>query len=105
MSPLSRLLAASAGAHLGDQLAAAALPLVAVLVLGMEPGAVGFLVGLQGLAWLLFSLPAGVFVDRVPRPLLIAVSQAVAALAFVAAAVAAIAGPSATLAMACFIGA
>src|SRR5829696_2251924 len=105
MSPLSRLLAASAGAHLGDQLAAAALPLTAVLVLGAGPGTVGFLVGMQGLAWLLFSLPAGVFVDRVPKAMLIAAAQAVAAIAFVCAAIAAITGPTAALGLACFIGA
>jgi len=60
---------------------------------------------LQGLAWLLFSLPAGVFVDRVPKALLIAAAQAVAAIAFVCAAIAAITGPTAALGLACFIGA
>jgi MFS family permease len=105
MSPFSRLLAASAGTHLGDQLAAAALPLAAVLVLGAGPGMVGFLVGLQGLAWLLFSLPAGVFVDRAPKGALIAFSQAAAAAAFLAATAAALTGSGAALAIACFIGA
>ena len=86
MSSFSRLLAAGGAAHFADQLATAALPLTAVIVLGAGPGTVGTLVALQGLAWLLASLPAGVLVDRVPKGLLIALSQAVAGLAFAAAA-------------------
>jgi predicted MFS family arabinose efflux permease len=105
MSSFSRLLAAGGAAHFADQLATAALPLTAVIVLGAGPGAVGTLVALQGLAWLLASLPAGVLVDRVPKGLLIALSQAVAGLAFAAATVAATAGSGTALAAACFIGA
>ena len=67
MSSFSRLLAAGGAAHFADQLATAALPLTAVIVLGAGPGTVGTLVALQGLAWLLASLPAGVLVDRVPK--------------------------------------
>ena len=92
MSSFSRLLAAGGAAHFADQLATAALPLTAVIVLGAGPGTVGTLVALQGLAWLLASLPAGVLVDRVPKGLLIALSQAGAGLAFAAATVAATAG-------------
>ena len=105
MSPFSRLLASSAGAHLGDQLAVAALPLTAVLVLGAGPGTVGVLVGVQGLAWLLVSLPAGVLADRLSKPALIAAAQGVAAAAFLGAGAAAVAGPSFALAAACFAGA
>jgi predicted MFS family arabinose efflux permease len=105
MSSFSRLLAAGGAAHFADQLATAALPLTAVIVLGAGPGAVGTLVALQGLAWLLASLPAGVLVDRVPKGLLIALSQAVAGLAFAAATVAVTAGSGTALAAACFIGA
>ncbi len=105
MSSFSRLLAAGGAAHFADQLATAALPLTAVIVLGAGPGTVGTLVALQGLAWLLASLPAGVLVDRVPKGLLIALSQAVAGLAFAAATVAATAGSGTALAAACFIGA
>ena len=105
MSSFSRLLAAGGATHFADQLATAALPLTAVIVLGAGPGAVGTLVALQGLAWLLASLPAGVLVDRVPKGLLIALSQAVAGLAFAAATVAATAGSGTALAAACFIGA
>jgi predicted MFS family arabinose efflux permease len=105
MSSFSRLLAAGGATHFADQLATAALPLTAVIVLGAGPGTVGTLVALQGLAWLLASLPAGVLVDRVPKGLLIALSQAVAGLAFAAATVAATAGSGTALAAACFIGA
>jgi predicted MFS family arabinose efflux permease len=105
MSSFSRLLAAGGAAHFADQLATAALPLTAVIVLGAGPGTVGTLVALQGLAWLFASLPAGVLVDRVPKGLLIALSQAVAGLAFAAATVAATAGSGTALAAACFIGA
>ncbi|HEX8164515.1 MAG TPA: MFS transporter [Beijerinckiaceae bacterium] len=105
MSPFSRLLAAGGAAHLGDQLATAALPLTAVIVLGAGPGAVGTLVAMQGLAWLLVSLPAGVLVDRMPKGLLIALSQGLAGLAFLAAAAAAAGGSGALLAAACFVGA
>jgi predicted MFS family arabinose efflux permease len=105
MSSFSRLLAAGGAAHFADQLATAALPLTAVIVLGAGPGTVGTLVALQGLAWLLASLPAGVLVDRVPKGLLIALSQATAGLAFAAATVAATAGSGTALAAACFIGA
>jgi predicted MFS family arabinose efflux permease len=105
MSSFSRLLAAGGATHFADQLATAALPLTAVIVLGAGPGTVGTLVALQGLAWLLASLPAGVLVDRVPKGLLIALSQALAALAFAAATVAATAGSGTALAATCFIGA
>ena len=105
MSPLPRLLAVGGAAHFADQLATAALPLTAVIVLGASPGAVGTLVAMQGLAWLLVSLPAGVLVDRIPKGLLIGLSQGAAALAFLAAAVAAAAGSGPALALACFAGA
>ena len=105
MSPFSRLLAAAGGAHFADQLATAALPLTAVIVLGASSGTVGTLVAVQGLAWLLVSLPAGVLVDRMPKGLLIALSQGAAALAFLAAAAAAFGGSGLGLAAACFVGA
>lgn len=60
-----------AGLHTADQLALAALPLIATLVLGAGPGAVGALVAAQGAGWLLVALPAGVLVDRAPRALVL----------------------------------
>jgi predicted MFS family arabinose efflux permease len=60
---LHRLTAAAFAAHAADQLVFAALPLIAVL-LGHGPGMVGLLVGVQSSAWLLVSLPAGRWADR-----------------------------------------
>jgi MFS family permease len=50
---------------LGDQVALIALPLVAVLVLDAGPGQMGVLGAAALLPHLLFSLPAGVWLDRV----------------------------------------
>jgi predicted MFS family arabinose efflux permease len=61
------LLASIAGLHACDQLTLAALPLIATLLHGAGPGAIGALVAAQGAAWLLVTLPAGVLVDRAPR--------------------------------------
>lgn len=71
-----------------DQLALAALPLVAALVLGAGPGTVGALVAAQGAAWLLVALPAGALVDRWPRRRVLALAPLGAAAGFAAAAVA-----------------
>lgn len=62
-APLFRLAAAAFAAHAADQLVFAALPLLAVL-LGHGPGVVGMLVGVQSSSWLLVSLPAGRWSDR-----------------------------------------
>ncbi|MEO3475688.1 MFS transporter [Roseomonas sp. CAU 1739] len=66
-SPLNRLSLAALGLHGADQLAMAALPLTAVLALGAGPGLVGMLLAAQAAAWLAFSLPAGLLVDRFAR--------------------------------------
>ena len=50
---------------LGDQVAVLALPLVAVLVLDAGPGQMGLLGAAALFPHLLFSLPAGVWLDRV----------------------------------------
>lgn len=66
-TPLNRLSIAALGLHGADQLAMAALPLTAVLALGAGPGLVGALLAAQAAAWLAFSLPAGLLVDRFAR--------------------------------------
>jgi predicted MFS family arabinose efflux permease len=63
-APLRAFVAAACGVHLADQLALAALPLLAVLVLDASPATVGALVAAHGAAWLLLTLPGGVWVDR-----------------------------------------
>ncbi len=65
------LTATLTGLHAADQLALAALPLIATLTFGAGPGAVGALIAAQGAAWLLVALPAGVLVDRAPRAVML----------------------------------
>ncbi|WP_419899059.1 MFS transporter [Roseomonas sp. USHLN139] len=78
-SPFPSLLGAAAGLHAADQLAVAALPLAVVLGLGGDAGLLGRLLALQGLAWLVWSLPAGLLVDRWPRRRMLALAAAAAA--------------------------
>ena len=70
-APLPRTFAALAGANLAaqsaEQLSLAAVPLVAVLLLGAGPGEIGLLAALQTLPFLLLSLPLGWMSDRLPR--------------------------------------
>ena len=51
----------------GDQITFLALPIVAVLSLGAGAGDMGLLTAASLLPWLLFSLPAGAWLDRVHR--------------------------------------
>ena len=67
MKPFTALLGAAAGTHAADQMALATLPLTATLVLGAGPDLLGLLVAAQSAAWLLVSLPAGTWIDRLPR--------------------------------------
>ena len=58
--------------QLGTHVGRIALPLVAVLVLNASPFETGLLIAAQTAAFLLIGLPAGVWVDRLPRrPILI----------------------------------
>jgi len=52
---------------LGDQVTLIGLPLVAVLVLGADAAEMGYLTAAGVLPHLLFSLPAGVWLDRIQR--------------------------------------
>ncbi len=67
LSPFRILFGAAAGLHAADQLAMAALPLSAVLLLQAGPAEIGALLAAQSAAWLVCSLPAGLLVDRAPR--------------------------------------
>jgi MFS family permease len=51
----------------GDQVTLLALPIIAVLMLGADPAQMGLLTAAGLLPHLLFSLPAGVWLDRVQR--------------------------------------
>ncbi len=105
MKPFHALLGASAGTHAADQLALATLPLTATLVLGAGPGLVGVLVAAQSAAWLLVSLPAGVWVDRLPRRRLLILALALGLLAAIVAVVAAAMEEATLLGFAAFVGA
>ena len=57
----------------GTQVTQIAIPVIAVLLLQASPGEVGLLTTIEFLPFLLFTLPAGVWVDRLRRrPILIA---------------------------------
>lgn len=80
MSPsLPRSFAALTGANLAaqsaEQLSLAAVPLVAVLLLGAGPGEIGLLAALQTLPFLLLSLPLGWMADRLPRRRLMVIAE------------------------------
>ena len=73
---LSNLLAQSA-----EQLSLAAVPIVAVLLLKAGPGEIGFLAAIQSLPFLLLSMPLGLLADRTSRTRLMALAEALRALA------------------------
>jgi predicted MFS family arabinose efflux permease len=97
------LLGAAAGAHFADQLALAALPLLAVAVLGADAAGVGLLVAAHGAAWLAVTLPGGVWVDRIGPVRMLARAQAVSAAGWSAAVLAVLAGSGGALAAAAFV--
>jgi predicted MFS family arabinose efflux permease len=105
MKPFTALLGVSAGTHAADQLALATLPLTATLILGAGPDVLGLLVAAQSAAWLLVSLPAGAWVDRVPRRRLLIVALGLGLLASIAAVIAAATGIAVLLGVAAFAGA
>ena len=105
MKPFTALLGAAAGTHAADQLALATLPLTATLVLDAGPEVLGLLVAAQSGAWLLVSLPAGAWVDRMPRRTLLIAALALGLLASVMAVAAAAAGTASLLGVAAFLGA
>ena len=90
MKPFTALLGAAAGTHAADQLALATLPLTATLVLGAGPDILGLLVAAQSAAWLLVTLPAGAWADRMPRRTLLLIGLALGLAASVVAVVAAL---------------
>src|SRR5688572_4291744 len=105
MKPFTALFGAAAGTHTADQLALATLPLTATLVLGAGPDILGLLVAAQSAAWLLITLPAGAWVDRMPRRTLLLIGLALGLAASVVAVIAAAAGITSLLGVAAFVGA
>jgi predicted MFS family arabinose efflux permease len=66
-------------AQSAEQLSLAAVPLVAVLMLGAGPGEIGFLAAVQTLPFLLVSMPLGLLADRMSRQRLMVWAEALRA--------------------------
>ncbi|MFZ2987825.1 MFS transporter, partial [Ideonella sp.] len=83
--PLPRSLLALTGsnlaAQLAEQLSLAAVPIVAVLVLGAGPGDIGLLATAQTLPFLLLSIPLGLLADHTSRRRLMVWAETLRALA------------------------
>jgi MFS family permease len=79
-----RLWGAQAVSLMGTQVTALALPAVAILSLHATPLQVGILAALPWVAFLALGLPAGVFVDRLPRRRLMVLADLLRALALAA---------------------
>ncbi|MCK6453712.1 MAG: MFS transporter [Alphaproteobacteria bacterium] len=80
-APFVRLARANLAAQTAEQIALAAIPMVAVLALGAGTGETGFLAAMQSLPFLLLALPAGILADRLPRARLMAAAEALRVLA------------------------
>jgi predicted MFS family arabinose efflux permease len=79
----ARLAWANLAAQSAEQLSLAAVPLVAVLMLGSGPGEIGLLAAVQTLPFLLLSIPLGVLADRTSRRRLMVGAELLRALSLV----------------------
>jgi len=70
-----KLWSAETISHFGTQVSQLALPFVAIVVLDASPFAVAALGTVEFLPFLLFTLPAGVWVDRLPRRAILIVAD------------------------------
>ncbi|MFC0243130.1 MFS transporter [Rhodopseudomonas telluris] len=77
----NRLAWSNLAAQSAEQIALAAAPIVAVLLLHADAGATGALQTAVTLPFLLFAIPAGLLADRMSRRTLMVVAEAVRALA------------------------
>lgn len=82
--PFIRLAWANLGAQFAEQLSLAAVPLVAVLLLGAGPGEIGLLAAVQTLPFLLLSIPLGLVADRMSRRTLMLWAEVLRAVSLVA---------------------
>lgn len=71
-------------AQSAEQLSLAAVPLVAVLMLGAGPGEIGFLAAVQTLPFLLVSMPLGLLADRMSRQRLMVWAEGLRAVSLLA---------------------
>ena len=72
---VEHLVRANFFAHLADQLSLTAVPLLAVVHLQLNAGAVGMLGTFQALPYFLLSIPLGVIVDRVSKKQVMLVTE------------------------------
>jgi predicted MFS family arabinose efflux permease len=77
--PFTALAWSNLAAQSAEQLSLAAVPLVAVLMLGAGPGEIGTLAAVQTLPFLLLAIPLGLLADRVSRRTLMVVAEALRA--------------------------
>ena len=80
----NRLAWSNLAAQSAEQIALAAAPIVAVLLLGVGEGQTGILQTALTLPFILFAIPAGLLADRIARRWLMAGSEALRAAALVA---------------------
>jgi predicted MFS family arabinose efflux permease len=80
----NRLAWSNLSAQSAEQIALAAAPIVAVLLLGVGEGATGLLQTALTLPFILFAIPAGMLADRISRRWLMAGAEALRALALLA---------------------
>ena len=77
----NRLAWSNLAAQSAEQIALAAAPIVAVLMLGVAEGETGLLQTALTLPFILFAIPAGLLTDRIPRRKLMAGAEALRAAA------------------------
>jgi predicted MFS family arabinose efflux permease len=80
----NRLAWSNLAAQSAEQIALAAAPIVAVLLLGVGEGQTGLLQTALTLPFILFAIPAGLLADRISRRWLMAGSEALRAIALLA---------------------
>ena len=83
-STFNRLAWSNLSAQSAEQIALAAAPIVAVLVLGVGEGRTGLLQTALTLPFVLFAIPAGLLTDRMSRRWLMASAEALRAIALAA---------------------
>ena len=83
-STFNRLAWSNLAAQSAEQIALAAAPIVAVLLLGVGEGQTGLLQTALTLPFILFAIPAGLLADRISRRWLMAGSEALRAAALLA---------------------
>src|SRR5215469_5918759 len=83
-STFNRLAWSNLSAQSAEQIALAAAPIVAVLLLGVGEGQTGLLQTALTLPFVLFAIPAGLLTDRMSRRWLMAGAEALRAVALAA---------------------